>query len=78
MVELDLLSGINWLIFWSAALVFVLVQSLLVYSAVRFRRSGRQPAETFGKTRLDLIWAIGPAIVMAGFFVFSLQAMLAG
>ncbi|HWZ58662.1 MAG TPA: cytochrome c oxidase subunit II [Gemmatimonadaceae bacterium] len=47
--------------------VFILVEALLVYTIIKFRhREGRaDPAHTHGDTRLEILWTITPAIILA-------------
>ena len=54
-------------IFWASVVVFVLVQGLLIYAVIRFRRRENQPAPhpTHGNTKLEIAWTIAPAIVLA-------------
>lgn len=61
-------KNIFLLIFWVAMAVFVIVESALVYSIVRFRRRrrGEQPPEQLhGNTRLELAWTAAPVIILA-------------
>ena len=61
-------AGLFWLVFWIAAVVFVLVEGMLMYTIWRFRR--RSPADTpkqvHGNTRLEIAWTIIPALLLAG------------
>jgi cytochrome c oxidase subunit 2 len=55
-------------VFWIAAGVFVLVEGLLVFAAIRFRqrRKDELPVQVHGNTRLEIIWTILPALILAG------------
>ena len=61
-------ADLFWLVFWIAAVVFVLVEAGLLYVIWRFRR--RSPADTpkqvHGNTRLEIAWTIIPALLLAG------------
>jgi cytochrome c oxidase subunit 2 len=48
-------------------IVFIFVESLLVYTIVRFRRREGQPEpkHVHGNTRLEILWTVTPAIVLA-------------
>jgi cytochrome c oxidase subunit 2 len=49
----------------AALVVFLLVEGLLVYSVIRFRRrSQAMPAQTHGNTRVEILWTIAPAIIV--------------
>ena len=56
-----------YVIFWAAVFVFVVVEGILVYAVIRFRRKPNQeiPAQTHGNTPLEIAWTIAPAIVLA-------------
>ena len=57
-------------IFWMALVVFVGVQALIFYTALRFkRRNDDRPEQIHGNKRLELAWTIIPAIVLLIIFV---------
>lgn len=53
-------------VFVVAGLVFVLVQALVLYSAVRFRRRSddEAPRQVHGNAKLELGWTIAPAVIL--------------
>jgi cytochrome c oxidase subunit 2 len=55
-------------VFWIAVVVFVLVEGALVVAMVRFRSRGPGdiPKQIHGNTRLEVIWTILPALLLAG------------
>ncbi|HZD78840.1 MAG TPA: cytochrome c oxidase subunit II [Actinomycetota bacterium] len=56
-------------VFWIAAGVFVLVEGAIVYVSIRYRRrKGREdaPVQIHGNTRLEIIWTVVPALILAG------------
>jgi cytochrome c oxidase subunit II len=61
-------ADLYWLVFWIATVVFVLVEGMLVFALFRFRR--RSPDQTarqiHGNTRLEIVWTILPALLLAG------------
>lgn len=61
-------DSLFWVVLWIAVAVFVLVEGLLVVSALRFRhRPGRPiPRQIHGNSRLELAWTIAPAVLLAG------------
>jgi cytochrome c oxidase subunit 2 len=61
-------ADLYWLVFWIAAGVFVLVEGLLVFAMVRFRRRSADdtPRQIHGNTRLEILWTILPALLLAG------------
>jgi cytochrome c oxidase subunit II len=56
------------LVFWIAVGVFVLVEGALVFALFRFRQRRRDelPVQVHGNTRLEIIWTIIPALILAG------------
>ena len=54
-------------VFWIAAVVFFLVEGLLVYSVIRFRHrpGARVPVQVHGNRRAEIAWTIAPAFLLA-------------
>jgi cytochrome c oxidase subunit 2 len=61
-------ADLFFLVFWIATGVFVLVEGLLVYAMVRFRKRNDDdtPVQVHGNTRLEVGWTIVPALLLAG------------
>jgi len=55
-------------VFWIAVVVFVLVEGALVYAMIRFRRRSDDdtPVQTHGNNRLEILWTVIPALLLAG------------
>ena len=53
-------------VFWIAVVVFVLVEGLIVYFAIRFRRrsDSEMPAQIHGNTKLEITWTLIPALII--------------
>jgi cytochrome c oxidase subunit 2 len=53
------------LLFWGT-LVFVLVEGILIYTIVRFRRrsDADEPHHVHGNTALEITWTIAPAVIL--------------
>jgi cytochrome c oxidase subunit 2 len=68
----ELISQLFWFTLLLAAIVFVLVEGLLIYSSLRFRRRAPLPAaeppQIHGNTRLEVMWAVVPALILIGLF----------
>ena len=66
------------LILWLAAAVFVIVESLLVYVAIRYRaRPGQPPPpRVHGHTLLEISWTMAPAIILIVVAVPTIQTIL--
>src|SRR5688572_32959917 len=60
--------SMDWLfnvIFWITMVIFVAVEVLIVYFAVKYRyRPDRKGVFSHGNTRLEMAWTIAPAIVL--------------
>jgi cytochrome c oxidase subunit II len=58
-----------------AAVVFVVVSGLLVWSLLRYRRRDDQlPKQTHGHTALELTWTLIPTVIVLVLFVVTIQA----
>ncbi len=68
--EAEQINDLFWLVLWIAAVIFFLVQGALIVAIVRFRRRRGDEAKTVkqvhGNTRLEVIWTIIPALILAG------------
>lgn len=61
-------ADLFFLVFWIAVGVFVVVEGLLLFAAIRFRqrRPEDSPVQVHGNTRLEVAWTIVPALLLAG------------
>lgn len=66
------ISQLFWFTLVLATIVFILVEGLLIYSSLRFRRRSALPAveppQIHGNTRLEVMWATVPALILIGLF----------
>lgn len=65
-------------VFWAALVVFVLVEGLIAYAIIRFRRRKNGPQEgphIHGNTKMEIAWTIAPTLVMAWLLVVSLNGL---
>ncbi len=73
----EIISQLFWFTLVLAAVVFVLVEGLLIYSSLRFRRRGpipdHEPPQIHGNTRLEVMWAIVPALILIGLFGITVE-----
>lgn len=72
------LSDLYMQIFWWAVLVFIIVESLLVYAVIRFRaRPGQEgePKQIYGHTALEIAWTVAPAVILVFIAVPSVQSI---
>ena len=54
------------ILLWLGSIVFVVVEGILVYTLIRFRRRGvpRTPEHVHGNTTLEIAWTIIPALIL--------------
>jgi heme/copper-type cytochrome/quinol oxidase subunit 2 len=58
------IDGMFHLITWITGIVFVIVESLLLFFLFRYRhKEGRKAHYTHGNNRLEVIWTIIPALI---------------
>ena len=63
------------LFMYIAAVVFVVVSGLVIWSVVRYRRRDDElPTQTHGNNRLELLWTAIPAVIVLVLFGFTLRA----
>src|SRR5512139_588585 len=61
-----------------ATVVFVVVEGLILFSALRFRRKSTdssEPVQVHGNTKAEIAWTILPALIVVTLFVLALQTM---
>jgi cytochrome c oxidase subunit 2 len=66
-------------IFWWAVGVFVVVEGLLLFSVVRFRRREGQspPVQHHGHTTLEIAWTLAPALILVFIAVPTVRTIFA-
>ena len=56
--------------------VFVLVETALIYFVIRYRKRGDDiPQQVAGNTKLEIIWTIIPAVILAGVAIPTVQTL---
>ena len=69
----DRIDGLFWLVFWIATAVFVLVMGALIVILVVFRdrdrESIKEPKQVHGNAKLEVIWTVIPALILAAIAV---------
>jgi heme/copper-type cytochrome/quinol oxidase subunit 2 len=78
---MDITSAANWAIFWSVAVIFVVIEALLIYTAIRFRHRSADGTTTTAPDaqrawQTDLAWTLLPALMTAVLLFFTFQAMV--
>ena len=72
----EAISRLYWIVLGLCAVVFVLVETALILFIVRFRRRRDTPEsaegpQIHGNTRLEVIWTVIPAIILAALAIFT-------
>src|SRR3984957_16893442 len=61
------------------AAVFLVVFSLLTYAVVKFRKSkagdGREPAQVYGSSQLELAWTVVPVLIVVVLFLAAARVI---
>jgi len=71
--------GLSIFVLVITAIIFVVVFTLLVYSIVKFRGSsadaGREPAQVYGSTQIELAWTIIPVLIVVVLFLATARVI---
>jgi cytochrome c oxidase subunit 2 len=73
-----LIENLYLLVFVMAAVVFVLVEGLIIWSVIKYRRKPSDaslPAQTHGNLVLEVIWTVIPLVAVVGLFFASSQVL---
>ena len=65
-------------VFWIAAVIFFLVEALIVFTAVRYRRKPTDealPPQIHGNNLVEVIWTVIPLAIVLFLFVISWQTL---
>lgn len=63
---------------WPAVAIFVIVEGLLIYALIRYRRRRGDdlPKQVHGNTRLEIAWTVVPALLLLGLAVPMIDALV--
>ncbi len=66
------------LVFWLAMAVFIVVEILLIYSVIRFRRRPGDPLppQMHGNNKLEVAWTIAPALLLVIIAIPTLRTII--
>jgi len=71
--------GLSMFVLAVTGLIFVVVAGLLVYSLVKFRGragdAGREPAQVYGSTQIELAWTVIPVLIVAVLFLATARVI---
>jgi cytochrome c oxidase subunit II len=71
------IDNLFWPVFWVATGVFILVEGAMVLSVFLFRdRPGRKdPRQIHGNNKLEILWTIIPAVILASIAIPTVRAI---
>jgi cytochrome c oxidase subunit 2 len=71
--------GLSVFVLVVTAIIFVVVGTLLTYSVVKFRGkasdAGREPAQVYGSTQIELAWTVIPVLIVAVLFLATARVI---
>ena len=75
----DTIFGFSLFVFAITGVIFLIVGSLLVYAAVKFRRrandDGREPPQIYGSNQLELAWTVIPVLIVVVLFLTTARVI---
>ncbi len=73
------IADLSVLVLVVTGIIFVVVFALLVYSVVKFRGrakdAGREPAQVYGSTQIELAWTIIPILIVVVLFLATARVI---
>jgi len=69
-------AGLYMVIFYLALGVFIIVEALLVYALIRFRRLAgdtEEPHQVYGNMRLEVVWTAVPVLLVLTLFALTVR-----
>jgi cytochrome c oxidase subunit 2 len=77
--QANTIFGLSMFVLAVTALIFVVVAGLLVYCVVKFRGrtsdAGREPAQVYGSTQIELAWTVVPVLIVAVLFLATARVI---
>ncbi|PYX06500.1 MAG: cytochrome c oxidase subunit II [Acidobacteria bacterium] len=71
--------GLSMFVLSVTAAIFVVVFSLLAYSAVKFRKrnndDGREPPQVYGSNQVELAWTVIPILIVVALFMATARVI---
>lgn len=70
-------AGLFWFILVVATIVFVIVESLLIYSIIRYRErpNSPMPRQVHGNNTIEIIWTVIPSIFLFAVLIGTITTM---
>jgi cytochrome c oxidase subunit 2 len=74
-----MIFGLSVFVLVLTGIIFVVVGTLLAYSVVKFRGkasdAGREPAQVYGSTQIELAWTVIPVLIVAVLFLATARVI---
>ena len=71
--------GLSYFVLAITAIIFVVVGGLLIYAVIKFRKratdDGREPAQVYGSTQIELAWTIIPVLIVVVLFLATARVL---
>jgi cytochrome c oxidase subunit II len=75
----DTIFGLSIFVLAVTAVIFVIVFSLLVYAAIKFRLgagdNAREPAQIYGSSQVELAWTVIPVLIVVVLFLATARVI---
>jgi len=75
----DTIFGLSLFVLAITGVIFLIVGSLLVYSAIKFRRrandDGREPPQIYGSNQVELAWTVIPVLIVVVLFLTTARVI---
>ena len=75
----DSIFGLSLFVLSVAAVIFIVVFSLLVYSVIRFRKregdDGPEPPQVYGSNQVELAWTVIPVLIVVTLFMATVRVI---
>ena len=76
----DAIFDLSMFVVWVSLAIFIVVFGLLVYVTIKFRKkgedNGREPAQIYGSTQVELAWTVIPILIVAVLFLASARVII--
>jgi cytochrome c oxidase subunit II len=77
--QADNVDTLLWFVVWASIVIFTIVTVVVVYCAWRFRvgpDDDRDGPPIHGNTKLEIVWTIGPAVLLAVMAVWAILVLV--
>jgi len=75
----DTIFGLSMFVLAITGVIFAVVASLLTYAVIKFRRrsgdDGREPAQVYGSTQVELAWTVIPVLIVVVLFLATARVI---